>query len=410
MKIKTFASVLALSSFLASGNISWATDAYDYHHPDNKAAAFKIASSKAQSQQAQWWDEFLKSKQEIHKYVDNIASLNPEAAMWFLFTGGKNGFSHKGATDEQKESICSTIKKVAESFYNRKDTLKGLDTLTEFSSHYDAGHIHVKMLFDKIQKLTKEVDIFKNDNKTLESRIQKTNLIAEAAKEDARRANAKSENIQSLLDQERKERILDQKNVLKQIAAAEDRQSQKLEAVYRKLTKETSDSKNYFILALKDSKKEIAALLETSNNRFDALIEAERKERGELAKTLKAEADERERNYKLELKEEAATREQKAKEELKKYLLDLAEKDKTILQKEKELIEKEMGFLKKQYDWEVKKGEGLESKNQELLKAIDTLKDESKAKDSLIETQKSTIQFLRDQVSQFETEVIHRNR
>lgn len=100
--MKKTLSLLALSLCLSLSTNAMDTD----HSLENQL------SCKRSFGPNQWWDDYKHSKKPICQYVANIAIDNQEAAKWFLMTGGKYGFAHRKATEEETGHILKAILQV----------------------------------------------------------------------------------------------------------------------------------------------------------------------------------------------------------------------------------------------------------------------------------------------------------
>jgi len=140
------------------------------------SAAFHYQVQQSSSLQNKWWGDYCASGKPIHLYVDELASKDSEAALWFLTTGGKNGFSSKQATLDEEKSLYSAMSKVAKQYSSSPNNKQGLEAWK--NSTNSAGHIHLQMIYSKIDEL--EVH-----NKKLEKELTETKQIALMAKEKA---------------------------------------------------------------------------------------------------------------------------------------------------------------------------------------------------------------------------------
>jgi len=72
-----------------------------------------------ESDTAQWWGGWKKAHRasatlNICQYVQDISGGNPQAALWFLSTGGKYGFSKRMANPEEVQNLTAAIRNVAQ--------------------------------------------------------------------------------------------------------------------------------------------------------------------------------------------------------------------------------------------------------------------------------------------------------
>jgi hypothetical protein len=161
--MKNLSRFLALSTILTS--IAGATIPTPIESDRDEAmrAGKHYSSSKSgqdKSLQTQWWNEFENSKTTIVQYVHEISVTKPEAAIWFLLTGGKNGFSSRTATDEEVKTMKESMHKIASFMQNKQTTDKDWKASI---SKYDEDHQHVKVLYFMVNELNEKVKNLETD-------------------------------------------------------------------------------------------------------------------------------------------------------------------------------------------------------------------------------------------------------
>lgn len=112
---------------LASPSLTAAVLSLDDTARQTKASAPRSLTAEENG----WWADYLKSGQQAVAYVSSIASSNPKAALWFLVTGGKDGFRKTPPTKTERDTILGAMNTVAILF--TKDGV-GLTELENFDN------------------------------------------------------------------------------------------------------------------------------------------------------------------------------------------------------------------------------------------------------------------------------------
>lgn len=137
---------LALLTSLAA---SWMPDTYNGEFWDVK---------KTQTLTDRYWSDFTASKLPIVKYIKKVSKTEPQAALWFLTTGGKNGFASRAATPEEKKDLLATIDVLGE-FCADKQTIVigGVDK--SFDLH-DVGRDYLRRIANKsVERIKGDYDL-----------------------------------------------------------------------------------------------------------------------------------------------------------------------------------------------------------------------------------------------------------
>lgn len=200
----------------------------DRYDTETKAAATAAYSV----EQNTWWDDFTRSGKKIVDHIEDVSKSNPQAAMWFLLTGGKMGFASRQATDEEATKMFSAMRNIATHFGNAANKAQGLEAWKDVAQNR-AGQVHLDMIYQKIDDLEKQVSDLKADLGqsrieasllkaqvgSLEERIRA--LEADKVADRARIASLEARNtaLEQKIDQERADRIREAKERLEAEAA-----------------------------------------------------------------------------------------------------------------------------------------------------------------------------------------------
>ena len=151
--MKNLSRFLALSTILTS--IAGATVPSPIEREQAMNAGMRYMSSdQDKSTQAQWWSEYQSSNKPIVQYVADISAEKPEAALWFLLTGGKNGFSTKTASPEEQNTLISSMMKIASYVRDKQTTDEGWQVSIQ---KYDQDQQNVKVLSFMVNELNEKV-------------------------------------------------------------------------------------------------------------------------------------------------------------------------------------------------------------------------------------------------------------
>ena len=197
-----------------------------YDRGTQLAAGFHRTISNPRSQEAKWWGDFEKSGKGILIYVEDLATKDSEAAMWFLVTGGKYGFSSRKATQDEERLILSAMQKVAKSFASSENKREGHEKWIGMDTAHQAGHVHLNMIYNQIDDLKKanqelfarvgaleakngilegEIKGLKVMNSSLEERLLgvQNDLKEERKQREAERESMKRESAENLAEVKR---------------------------------------------------------------------------------------------------------------------------------------------------------------------------------------------------------------
>ena len=118
-----------------------------------------------------WWNDFETSGQkDMVKYVHNLSSSNPEAASWFLLTGGKNGFSSRKASGEEEKMLLAAMSKIAHTIVvSNKNAY-------EWSERSTDGQYNFKMIFNLKNEMEQFRGYYEGLKDTLKDKIQDTKV------------------------------------------------------------------------------------------------------------------------------------------------------------------------------------------------------------------------------------------
>ena len=212
--LRKFPSIVVLSSLLltAPSYARYPTESDKlYDKGTQLAAALTRTVDKPGSSENKWWADFEKSGEVIAVYINELASKDSEAAMWFLVTGGKFGFSSRQATPQEEQLLLSAMQKVAKSFASSNNPKEGYEKWIGMEAARQAGHHHLAMIYQQIDDLKKaneslslRVSSLEVKNSVLEERIlgvQNKNVDLEAR---LVKAESKLEETEKKLDEARK--------------------------------------------------------------------------------------------------------------------------------------------------------------------------------------------------------------
>lgn len=104
------------------------------------------------SKEDQWWMEYQSSKNNIVQYVHDLSKSNPEAAAWFLLTGGKYGFSNRQATAEEEKVLLGVMKTISSS-------LDKSQKLIEYCVS-EIGKFHLDLMYKQFDQIASIVQNF----------------------------------------------------------------------------------------------------------------------------------------------------------------------------------------------------------------------------------------------------------
>ena len=154
--------LLVLSSLLLNtasyaGNTK-CDDCYDLS--TKHAAALHYTTSKPNSPETKYWDDYIYSGQkDITVYVRDLSRKDAQAALWFITTGGKYGFAAREATPQERTFLEDAIKNVAISYSQQGvKSGRGLQEWSQVSNANHAGHLHLQMIYKQIDSLKSEVN------------------------------------------------------------------------------------------------------------------------------------------------------------------------------------------------------------------------------------------------------------
>lgn len=216
--VKKFSSILAMAALLSTtatyahlpSRETQDREAFFQRGTQAAAGAFHRTVSSPLSQEAKWWGDFEKSNKDIHVHIKDVADIDPEAAMWFLLTGGKYGFSNRQGTSEEQALLLSAMQKVAQSFASAGNKREAYEKWVGMEKAHQAGHVHLEMIYQQIDDLKKaneslnlRVGALEVKNSVLEERIlgvQKKNSDLE---ERLSKTEAKNQSLEEKLDAER---------------------------------------------------------------------------------------------------------------------------------------------------------------------------------------------------------------
>lgn len=182
--MKNLSRFLALSTILTS--IAGATVPSPIEREQAMNAGMRYMSSdQDKSTQAQWWSEYQSSNKPIVQYVADISAEKPEAALWFLLTGGKNGFSTKTASPEEQNTLISSMMKIASYVRDKQTTDEGWQVSIQ---KYDQDQQNVKVFYSMVIDLNKKVETLETDSRLMKQEILFLN-------KDLSRVNTELENL-----------------------------------------------------------------------------------------------------------------------------------------------------------------------------------------------------------------------
>lgn len=109
-----------------------------------------------------WWGDYESSgEKSLVRYVHNLGNLKTpdtqEAALWFLLTGGKYGFSKRTATSEEKEMMVSSLKKVTKDLYEKGQAIEEFRLWKKVTKKCPEGKRRVKILYQMVDDLKLEI-------------------------------------------------------------------------------------------------------------------------------------------------------------------------------------------------------------------------------------------------------------
>ena len=334
---------MAMAALLSTASIHahYPTESL-YDRGTQLGAAFHRTVSNPISQESKWWSDFENSKENILIYVEKLASKDSEAAMWFLVTGGKHGFSARQATQEEEKLILSAMQKVAKSFASSENKKEAYEKWVGMEKAHQAGHIHLKMIYQQIDELKRaneslslRVGALETKNVVLENALQSER---EERRKDVKNLNDQLSKTEEKLKEERLERIKDIKALHDQrIQDAKDHQEAIDRAVAAAEEKSAKQFRDWFVefkQQAEDSRKEQSEMIKS--------LREERKESTDkflqVISRIESNAKEREDNFllmieknKQEAREEAKKREEELLARIAKIEQEAREREQAIL-------------------------------------------------------------------------------
>ena len=308
------------------------------------AGAFHRTVGNPVSQEGKWWGDFEKSGKAILIYVDELASKDSEAAMWFLVTGGKYGFSSKTATQDEQQLILSAMQKVAKSFAASENKKAAYESWVGMEKAHQAGHVHLQMIYNQIDELKKTVDTLNTkiggmereigDQKIkiglLEGEIRGLKVVNSSLEERIVKLQEEQLKTEAKLESSRLDRIKDLKELNEQRIAAEENAEKRFQAFFGVFKAQADESK-------KEQSEMIKILSEkvvNSETATKSMVEEITKNFRSMFIQSEASAKERENNFLAMIeanKREAQKREEELLARIAKIEQEAREREQAIL-------------------------------------------------------------------------------
>jgi chromosome segregation ATPase len=305
--LKKFGSLLTLSSLLLT-TTAFAKNPADvscYDRDDSlaKAAAFSH-TTRLGTEEGRWWSDYCRSGEEITSHVERLASTNPQAAMWFLLTGGANGFSDKQATDDQAARLVSAMKRVAQSFLSSRSE-EGLETWAHVKASLQAGHVHLHMLNRQVDELQRANDELQRRVDALTVRASTSEVKIADLEARLERTEKERQGLSARLEAAEKKREESERQRLADVKASKEEVRVLLEGGMADLQRRIKDAEAYTTSIRKDAEAHTTSMIKLLGDQIKEFSNIFDKKLLATEDRLKKEAAAREESF----KKEAAARE-----------------------------------------------------------------------------------------------------
>lgn len=308
-----------------------------YDRGTKLAAGLHRTVSNPRSQEAKWWGDFEKSGKGILIYVEDLATKDSEAAMWFLVTGGKYGFSSRKATQDEERLILSAMQKVAKSFASSENKREGHEKWIGMDTAHQAGHVHLNMIYNQIDDLKKanqelfaRVGALETKNGILEGEIRGLKVMNRNLEERMVKLQEEQLKTEAKLESSRLDRIKDLKELNEQRIAAEENAEKRFQSFFGVFREQAEESK-------KEQSEMIKVLSEkvvNSEATTKSMVEEITKNFRSMFIQSETNAKERENNFLAMIetnKREAQKREEELLSRIAKIEQEAREREQTIL-------------------------------------------------------------------------------
>lgn len=264
------------------------------------------------TEQNTWWKEYVESGKKAAQYIQDISSEKPQAAMWFLLTGGKYGFANRQATAEEAGQMFKAMHNIAKHFGNAANKGQGIEAWKDVAQHR-AGQAHLDMIYKKIDELEETNKLLNARLASVEEKLatEKAERERELATERRDRErevgglrgqigtlNERIEDLQQRLDQQEEARLTAQQAIQDKLQAHADQMA----ALLGQADARGADFKD----AILRSQEMLIGLINETRRDFKLELKSARKE----AKLARKEA--RAREERLERRLESRIAEAKA--------------------------------------------------------------------------------------------------
>jgi hypothetical protein len=295
-------SIIALSiiTLLNTAHASRTRERFD--EETRTAAAAAHARNCLTEEQEGWWTDYLNSKTPITNYIQTISHTKPEAALWFLTSGGKNGFRETPATSDEATKMFDALKNIAFHFCKPENQEKAKKAWSNLDLT-KAGQYHLDLIYDEMDALIAKVETLERSNQNqvirinaLEQRI--TEVSADNASLKARisvletKVDDLNDKLQKNLERHKKEMFEAQKDFRAEIIALMQQESSKQNETMAKM---------FAALELQQTEYQQRFDAETAKIRLQA--EADKARLHEVIRENRQEAAERESRVKSQVQE-----------------------------------------------------------------------------------------------------------
>jgi len=377
--LKHFSTALAVSTALTTGVKAATVHDFSMTEANRQAAASYAAqaNSRTNSEQNRWWYDFTTSGKNIVDHVADISVSNPKAAMWFLLTGGRDGFSDREATPEERSKLELAMKNVAIEVYKSSRTA-GAEMWKDLTEKYNQGHAHVQMLYKEVADLrelvrTQGLDITRLNGVVANQSARIGALETEVA--SLRRENGELRGrIQTLEER---------------LAAAEVKRQNDLAAADKRYRELQDEADKRFDEKYRREKEE-------SERRFNKILDDNARERERFFQSLERGKE----------PEKGSSLVEKLEQE-KRALEALREKEREIERANREVLDRENKIAKVNFELE-KAQYYIDRKTKEiadLQRSIDKLTDDLNQKDQTLGAKDRALQTAASEKSALEARV-----
>ena len=225
---RNLTSILALTTALGASSFVQAAADMEYSRESNRIRSQKELPNTLEETR---WNAFQKSGKPIVEYVASISESDPEAAGWFLVSGGKSGFRSTPATAEERQSLMTALRNVAKAlkrFHTKSEEI--LTQYAQFGAQNETSNLHLAMLCRTLEDL-------QSDTRILHENVQELKDQLASERKDRVRA------IETLKKEKDKEIAALRQEKDKEIAALRQEKDREIGGLVARLEQETRERK-----------------------------------------------------------------------------------------------------------------------------------------------------------------------